>query len=358
MRSSNSTYSRMFLVSPTVYEKLLTCIDEKDKKVTEDLNISKDKKQRPSDEVIHDLNVESFNEPREEEMKSIAEEQQEQEIIPQDDQDDQQQQAQSDTIYQDETGEIEAIFDKSNLELNSLSSPCVTSDAGEVIPQGGLIYRPRPQQSQFKAQKKPIISIPRLSQQEIDFYTKSQKTNPQIATLPQGPIFPKPIFKKPILSIPRLQQDQIDAFTNSKGLQLKIPKLTQNQIDSHAGFIKKKTGKPQLIVPGIMKNKPATANIKNFQCPTCLKFWRSKWDLKRHVSTVHSNLRTEQTVQPLPDTDDVMEDQTNNYPAWTRAKAQKRSSQQAKLPNLKNNKFRPPGGEDDNDDGKDFESWS
>jgi uncharacterized C2H2 Zn-finger protein len=347
----------MFLVSPTVYEKLLTCIDEKDKKVTEDLNIFKDKKQRPSDEVIHDLNVESFNEPIEEEVQSMAEEKQQQEITPQDDQ-----QHESDNIYQDENGEMEAIFDKSNLEINApqntLSSPCVRSDGGEVIPQGGLIYRPQPQQSQFKAQKKPIISIPRLSKQEIDFYTKPRQnmvfkpavlqapqTRPQIATLSQEPMFPKPIFKKPILSIPRLQQDEIDAFTNSKGLQLKLPKLTHKQIG---------------VLPGIVKKKNATTNIKNFQCPTCFKFWRSKWDLKRHVSTVHSNLRAKasESVQALPDTDDVMhdQDQTNNYPAWTRTRAQKRNSQQAKLPNLKNNKFRPPGGEDDND-GKDFQSW-
>jgi hypothetical protein len=86
-----------------------------------------------------------------------------------------------------------------------------------------------------------------------------------------------------------------------------------------------------------------------------MKFWRSKWDLKRHTSTVHANVGN---VQPLPDTDDIMleqqqQQQQEDFPAWKRTKPQKRSSSQAKLPTLKS-KFRPPGGDDEGE----YESWN
>ena len=33
MKNIKSPYSKMYLVTPAVYEKLLTCLDEKDKKI-------------------------------------------------------------------------------------------------------------------------------------------------------------------------------------------------------------------------------------------------------------------------------------------------------------------------------------
>lgn len=377
MKPQISTYSRMFLVTPTVYEKLLTCIDEKDKKVTEDLNISKDKKSRPSDEYINDLNIESFNEPREElepnpEIDVNMDAQPETES--------------ADVIYQDE-GNNDGFIQTDEPELmpethgEILSSPCIQSEEGEVIPQGGLIYRPKNQQKQFKAVKKPVISIPRLSQKEIDSYTKpkvnqvrrpilslpklsqaeigiyTKKSAPQISIprLNQSQIgvrdnANRPIIRKPVLSIPRLQQAEINAFTEQPILS--IPRLQEEQINAFTASKKQK--QRQLIVPGIQKSKPGLSKIKNFQCPICFKFWRSKWDLRRHSGTVHSNIKTNQQAAPLPDTDDVMQDETNNFPDWNRSRPEKRTSSQAKLPLLKNTKFRPPGGEDEEGE---YDSW-
>ena len=386
MKKTLSTYSRMFLVTPTVYEKLLNCIDEKDKKVTQDLNISKEKAQRPSDDYIQELNIESFNEPREVnteyETESGGEDITETE-------------PESDVIYRDDPNVIESeSAEPLPQSTGQLDAPCVRGEQGEVIPQGGLIYRPN-QKANFKAVKEPFVSIPRLSQQEIDQYTKpniqhrpvilkkpllsvpkldpmlvdayTNKPNVSIPKLvpPQislQRIQHKPfVFKKPVLSIPKLDPMVVDAYTNKPSVAIprlnppqitlqNIPKLQQDQIDA---FSKSASSKQKTIIPSIKKKKD-TVKTKNYQCPVCMKFWRSKWDLRRHTSTVHANVGN---VQPLPDTDDVMleqqQQQQEDFPAWKRTKPQKRSSSQAKLPTLKP-KFRPPGGDDEGE----YESWN
>ena len=43
MKALKSPYSKMYLVTTSVYDKLLTCLDEKEKKSTELLNIAKQK---------------------------------------------------------------------------------------------------------------------------------------------------------------------------------------------------------------------------------------------------------------------------------------------------------------------------
>ena len=87
-----------------------------------------------------------------------------------------------------------------------------------------------------------------------------------------------------------------------------------------------------------------------------MKFWRSKWDLRRHTCTVHANFKEKQdvrSVQPLPDTDEIMSEQLQqqeNFPVWKK----KKSATQAKLPSLKP-KFKRPVDEDDEGE---FESWN
>jgi len=371
MKKNISTYSRMFLVTPTVYEKLLNCIDEKDKKSTENLNISKDKTQRPSDDYIQGLNIESFNEPRE--VSEVESEQSGEQTT------------ESDIIYKDNPDVIESESMETHQnpeQFEQLSSPCKISEQGEVIPPGGLIYRP---QASFKAVKEPIVSIPRLSQRDIDYHTKPNQPIVSLPKLPQTvidyhtkpnqPIVSLPrlsqreieffsakpktqsIIRKPVLALPKLSQGEIDIYTKTSNPQVvlqKLPDLQQAQIDAFEKTAKKKQ---KVIVPLIKKQE--TTKIKNFQCPICMKFWRSKWDLRRHTSTVHANFRQKQStenVQPLPDTDDTMaetmQEQQDEFPIWTRTRAQKRSSTQAKLPTLKP-KFRPPGGDDEHE----YESW-
>ena len=57
-----SPYTKMYLVTPKIYEQVLSCLDEKDKKITEDLNADKDTiEERPSEKFIDMLNKEELN---------------------------------------------------------------------------------------------------------------------------------------------------------------------------------------------------------------------------------------------------------------------------------------------------------
>jgi|688.fasta_scaffold258497_2 hypothetical protein len=68
MLKTTSPYTKMYLVTPKVYEQVLSCLDEKDKKMTEDLNVDKDTiEERPSEKYIDMLNQEQLN-PIESEM--------------------------------------------------------------------------------------------------------------------------------------------------------------------------------------------------------------------------------------------------------------------------------------------------
>ena len=372
MKRTLSTYSRMFLVTPTVYEKLLNCIDEKDKKITQDLNISKEKTQRPSDDYIQELNIESFNEPREVDPEYETESGGE---------DITETQPETDVIYRDDPSVIESeSAEPLPQSTGQLDAPCVRSEQDEVIPQGGLIYRPN-QKANFKAVKeplvkpniqhkpfifkKPVLSVPKLDPMLVDAYTNKPtvtipKLNPPQITLQNYQHKPL-ILKKPVLSVPKLDPMLVDAYTNKPSVTIprlnppqitlqNLPKLQQDQIDA---FSKSVSSKQKTIVP-VIKKKKDTVKTKNYQCHVCMKFWRSKWDLRRHTSTVHANVGN---VQPLQDTDDVMleqqQQQQEDFPAWKRTKPQKRSSSQAKLPTLKP-KFRPPGGDDEGE----YESWN
>ena len=52
----NSAYSKMFLVVPSVYDKVLKCIDEKDRKTLEQLNIEKDENvSKPSEKYFENI---------------------------------------------------------------------------------------------------------------------------------------------------------------------------------------------------------------------------------------------------------------------------------------------------------------
>lgn len=65
MKSAHSAYSKMYLVTPTVYEKLLHCLDKSDVKITSDLNLEpKDvNPSRPAVREIQSLNLEALNQP-------------------------------------------------------------------------------------------------------------------------------------------------------------------------------------------------------------------------------------------------------------------------------------------------------
>jgi len=55
-----SPYQEMYLVPPNMYEKLLTCLHEKEKKQVEELNVNKDV-EKPGDKQIQMLSKEALN---------------------------------------------------------------------------------------------------------------------------------------------------------------------------------------------------------------------------------------------------------------------------------------------------------
>ena len=76
MKPSKSPYSKMYLVTPGVYNKLLTCLDEKEKKSTELLNVEKEREDRPGEKVIEDITTGDFEPPEVEDIPQVEEQQQ------------------------------------------------------------------------------------------------------------------------------------------------------------------------------------------------------------------------------------------------------------------------------------------
>ena len=53
MKSAISPYSKMFLVTPSVYQKMLNCISEKEQMVTNALNIPETEvEQSPTEKIV------------------------------------------------------------------------------------------------------------------------------------------------------------------------------------------------------------------------------------------------------------------------------------------------------------------
>ncbi len=55
MKSKQSVYSKMYLVTPNVYDKVLQSIDEKLQKATSDLNMEKETEERPGEKILEDI---------------------------------------------------------------------------------------------------------------------------------------------------------------------------------------------------------------------------------------------------------------------------------------------------------------
>jgi hypothetical protein len=60
MRGKQSVYSKMYLVSPNVYDKVLQNLDDKLKKTTEELNIEKETEDRPSEKILEDISAQEL----------------------------------------------------------------------------------------------------------------------------------------------------------------------------------------------------------------------------------------------------------------------------------------------------------
>ena len=65
MKSAISPYSKMFLVTPSVYQKMLNCISEKEQMVTNALNIPETEvEQSPTEKIVGEIAQSDFGSPK------------------------------------------------------------------------------------------------------------------------------------------------------------------------------------------------------------------------------------------------------------------------------------------------------
>ena len=256
MKPLKSPYSKMYLVSPGVYDKLLTCLDEKDKKSTELLNLEKEREDRPGEKVIEDITTGDFIPQQMDAATQIEEQQQVQEFIPPTPEvfGVEQQVQPQDIIEEGEItepmqvppGEPEII----QQEPNPLRTQCpIPTDPSQVVKQP--IFIPSLVKKGVKRTSQPIIS--KLNKQPT-FLAKKKLITPQIIRQQQ------PIEQIQNPAIGRVQQD--------------------DQIEQ------------DIAMPSTSRAQPIKVKSpkKSTLCPICMKVFPRTWNLVRHLSTVHQNL--------------------------------------------------------------------
>jgi hypothetical protein len=149
MKQTQSAYSKMYLVTPTVYEKLLHCLDKSDAKMTSDLNVEKeDSIQRPAEKEIESLNLDALNQPAENppeipvtyaETVQVPQEMQIEDVPPPQQQ--QQQQQQTEGLLDEDEMPPPQQYEIVN---NPLKQSCSeqSEDTSTVVPRDNFIYNP------------------------------------------------------------------------------------------------------------------------------------------------------------------------------------------------------------------------
>lgn len=262
-----SAYSKMYLVTLPVYNKLLSCIDEREKQNTEELNVPEKIEERPSDKLIEQMNSDAMEEkPEEEEIENVPEP------------------TFTETNKIFGTGEGEEgggddfeeemeekppapIIRERQIVENPLRTPCEKRENIDVIREPEVLYTPPPQKVKSI---KPTFKIPPL-----------KKHNP---TLKKGILIPKVILNR---------IDEPPGERISKHQQL-VPKIILDRVDQDEN-LKTVTPvqAPKVRIPTV---EDIPEKFTKHQCSVCLKYFSRKNSLKRHVDHVHKNL---EIISPL-----------------------------------------------------------
>ena len=275
MKNSNSPYSKMYLVSPGVYDKLLTCLDEKDKKSTEMLNIEKDKETfRPGEKIIEDITSGELEQENMEEMIPENIEEQTPEVFGENEPPEQTiEEGEVVDEFQTPPGEREI---QPQIMDNPVQSPCYKSDDPTRVVKEQAYYQPN-----------VVANNSKLSQQAASKIIKKYRT----FKIPPKKVHVNPLF------VSQMQPKKVlnPLFTPQ---QIRVePQIQQIQ----------KVREMEVIQPDIsIQNKKQGKH----QCPVCMKFFQRPWSLARHAGTVHKNLGSvatilaakEQDPQPTPST--------------------------------------------------------
>ena len=275
MKALKSPYSKMYLVTTSVYDKLLTCLDEKEKKSTELLNIAKQKEERPGEKVIGEITSGDF-EP------VVTQEQQIQPI-----------EMQPELV--EEIPPTQEVFGED--EIEQIDQP-ITEEVGEVMqPPATPPGPPGEPEYQSIQQQNPLRTICPTTTTDPSRVIPEQ----QFPSKPYGPTqTQKAAFKI------------IKKYKTIKPLIRQVTKQVTKPILYAPQITKPILYAPQILQePQIKESSVGIVGKKQKNCPICKKHFQRPWSLVRHVGTVHKNLgsvhdiltgKTQQVVDPLPST--------------------------------------------------------
>ena len=339
----------MYMVTPSVYQKMLNCISDKDKIVTENLNepVKEDEK-TTADKIVEGISHQDFSEqPQLVEPPNIVEEQKPVVSNPTD--------AifsnpNSDEYWEDDPQPLVGNYPPQELVYsNPLKTPCSQNySEGQLAP----------------SVKEPTMAMvdmnPRVVMRKSDIVNMNPRVELQRLQVVAPEITQKPGTQMVDMN-PRVVMRKSDIVNMNPKVSLKRLQVLSPEI----------TKKPQI------RKGP-------FQCDICFRNFTRNWDLKRHMnsSTVHANMKTQPTQQQVIDNDLTMQElnPTNveqqipqSFDNWstgitTRSGKKyvpmdtsrpslrgKRSATVAKLGKLHiPSKSRPPGGNEQ----ESFEHWS
>jgi hypothetical protein len=259
MKPKQSVYSKMYLVTPNVYDKVLQNLEEKLKKSTAELNIEKQTEASPSEKILEDISTQEVQ------SESIDNP----EIVDN-----------PEFIDPDPSQEAEPTFGVSEGQV----------EPGQVVEQGEQVESEIEQpessnplttscaQPQVQDQFIPLIRTQGVKKQRAA-EGKIKKTLIVPKIVRQIPQREKLIVPKIVKQIPQIQRVQQEASfdPNIKRVQVTRPE-------------------PMAMIKDI-KIRP-----RKFVCNVCLKGFATNYHLNRHIASVHKNLSN---IQPaaLPDED-------------------------------------------------------
>lgn len=291
-----SVYSKMYLVTPTIYDKLLKSIDEKDIKIVEQLNIDKDApSDRLSEKYLETVTAQEFEQPLIQES-----------IVPSE-------------VVSPEFIDPESEFEQPEQTFGQVE----LAEAGEIHdPQPTVI-----EEGRFSNPLRTDCALPEVQEKLI----------PKIVRVGVK----KGGITKPVSTTKGLKRSKIIMPQILKNPQI-LRVQTQDVVQPSVGQIR-----PKLVV-NYPSNIPAIKDIKRrFVCNICKKGFLTSYHLNRHVQSVHKNIiQKSDPTSILPEEDIQMQTQpiipqpgtsTQEFPSWNIQQTlalpgKKRSAMQAKLP--------------------------
>lgn len=308
MRQRTSTYSKMYLVSPAIYERLLNCLDDSEKMQTEEQNKpGEDPPKRPSEQIIENIHMEEIRQPLMEEIRQPLPAPPPPPRIYPDLNEELHRERMGGTLYPRLEEEPEYISPEEEIlgvvhgpPTSVVPQPPSTDPWSELereieLTGGELPALPPPARQRAKKSVRFGIPIAKFQEQvALKQRQRLQKVKPlrkyryatppiiepiqqlQVPVTPQVPTVPRPNVIPPPMPVQHI--------------------VTQEAFRQQ--LAKQACGKNQLC--GV-KRQRLPKNV----CPICGRAFGRSWNLSRHMSDVHSRLPDEdypiEDDRPLPE---------------------------------------------------------